>query len=119
MDIERFHYEADMKFFAYLYNKNFQEKLAKIANMRHLNDKKNLRHVHHAKPQRKNMQLTFLQNNDNSNLRHALLTFSKILIVCIVFIQNCTCLISIVTQFENSTKTIAIFIAFRISLVVI
>ena len=98
MDIERFHYEADMKFFAYLYNENFQEKLAKIANMRYLNDKKNLRHVHHAKPQRKNVQLTFLQNNDNSNLRHALLTFSKILIVCLAFNQKCRYLISIVTR---------------------
>ena len=98
MDIERFHYEADMKFFAKFYNKNFQEKLAKIANMRYLNDKKNLQHVHHAKPQRKNMQLTFLQNNDNSNLRHALLTFSKILIVCLAFIQKCRYLISIVTK---------------------
>ena len=97
MDIERFHYEADMKFFAEIYNKNFQEKLAKIANMRYLNDKKNLRHVHHAKPQRKNMQLTFLQNNDNSNLRHALLTFSKILIVCLAFIQNFRYLISNIT----------------------
>ena len=69
--------------------------------MRYLNDKKNLRHVHHAKPQRKNMQLTFLQNNDNSNLRHALLTFSKILIVCLTFIQNFRYLISNITQYHH------------------